>query len=44
MLNGYQSRHSNSEEYATIIMMAKITTVFPVSNLWPERGGSAIKG
>ena len=23
--------------------MAKITTVFPVSNLWPERGGSAIK-
>ena len=33
----------NCDEFPIICSLAKIAYVIPVSNAWPERGGSAIK-
>ena len=33
----------NCNDYPIICSMAKIACIIPVSNAWPERGGSAIK-
>ena len=38
IVNAYQG-----EVFPSIIELAKIATIVPVTNAWPERGGSAIK-
>lgn len=37
------SNHHVKQNYQELVNIAKIVVCLPVSNAWPERGGSAIK-
>ena len=43
LLKQIVKRFSEAEEYQQICWMIKLALTVPVTNTWPERGGSAIK-